>query len=93
MDYMSPQELNDDPKRWLDVPHELHESILQLQEKLFPGFTQKLKDANVHCLLCEGRSTFEVYVKPTGKRQICDGYVGDTSKPENFFFHCTDPTE
>lgn len=93
MRLMSPQQLNDDPKRWLDVPHELHESLLKLQEKLFPGFAQKLKDAKVHCFLCEGRSTFEVFVKLTGERQICDGYIGNPREPKDFFFHCVDPTK
>jgi len=90
MGWMSPQQLNDDPKRWLDIPHEYHESLLPLQEKLFPGFTEKLKDAKVHCFLCEGKPTFEVKVLPTGKRQTCDGYVGDTSEPEDLFLHCVD---
>lgn len=93
MEMMSPKELNDDPKRWLGIPHELHGTILPLMEKLFPGFTQRLKDAKVHCLLCEGQSPFNVIVKSTGKKQICTGYVGNASDPKNFFFSCTDPTE
>ena len=77
MGWMSPKELNDDPKRWLDVPHELHESLLGLQEKLFPGFRSKLTAQKVHCLLCEGKETFEVIIKDTLKPAICDGYIGD----------------
>lgn len=90
MPFMSPKELNDDPKRWLNVPHELHESLLFLQEKLFPGFTQKLEHANVHCFLCEGHGTFEVFVTTVGRFQTCTGYVGDIKDPDNLLFNCVD---
>ena len=90
MGWMSPRELNDDPERWLNVPHELHESLLTLQEKLFPGFNQKLKDANVHCFLCEGSKTFEVFVTTVGRVQVCTGYVGDINDMDNLLLNCVD---
>jgi len=89
--FMSPKNLNDDPKRWLDVPHELHDSLLKFQENLFPGFTQKLNDAQVHCFQCEGKEPFSVITKDAGKLQTCDGYIGDINDSENLLLHCTDP--
>ena len=91
MGWMSPKEMNDDPKRWLDIPHELHDSLLKLQEKLFPGFTQKLKDANVHCFECEGNKPFEVIIKDAMKMQICVGYVGKPEEPDSLLLNCRDP--
>ena len=77
MGWMSPKELDDDPRRWLNIPHELHESLLGLMEKLFPGFQKKLEEHKVHCLECEGMKPFEVITKDTLKRATCDGYIGD----------------
>ena len=88
MGWMSPKDLNDDPKRWLDIPHELHESLLSLQEKLFPGFKEKLNNLNVHCFLCEGRKPFEVIIKDTGELQTCTGYVGTPNEPDGVLLHC-----
>ena len=85
--WMSPQDLNDDPKRWLNIPHDMHDSLLGFQEKLFPGFTQKLKGANVHCLLCEGKEPFAVTIIATGEDQTCNGYIGDSSEPESLLLH------
>ena len=83
MGWMSPKELNDDPKRFLDTPHNLHESLLSLQEKLFPGFRDKLKEQKVHCLQCEGLGDFEVIIKDTCQPAICDGYIGDPGNIES----------
>jgi hypothetical protein len=80
MGFMSPRELNDDPRRWLDIPHEFHETLLSLQEKLFPGFKKKLEEQKVHCLECEGVAPFDVIVKDTLEPAICNGYIGD---PDN----------
>ena len=87
---ISPKQLDDDPKRWLSVPHELHDSLLKLQEKLFPGFTQNLRDAHVHCFLCEGGKPFEVFVISAGKVQTCTGYVGDINYPDSILLNCVD---
>lgn len=76
MGLISPKQLNDDPKLWLSVPHELHESLGKLQETMFPGFKQKLVDENVHCLECEGYKPFEVITVDTLERQMCTGYLG-----------------
>lgn len=82
MGWMSPKELDDNPKRWLDVPHEHHESLLRLMDKFFPGFEKKLEAQKVHCLKCEGHKPFEVIVKDTLKLAICDGYIGDPRNVE-----------
>ena len=82
MGWMSPKQLDDDPRRWLNIPHELHESLLGLMEKLFPGFKKKLEEHKVHCLECEGIKPFEVITKNTLKRATCDGYIGDPSNIE-----------
>ncbi|MBA7667307.1 hypothetical protein ES703_75394 [subsurface metagenome] len=82
MGWMSPKELNENPKRWLDTPHEAHKALGTLMEKLFPGFKKKLKREKVHCLLCEGVEPFEVVVKDTLKLTMCDGYIGDKGDVE-----------
>jgi len=73
MGLISPQELNDDPKLWLSVPHELHESVGKLMEILFPGFAEKL--TNIHCLECDGKKPFEVITKDTFEIKLCTGYI------------------
>ena len=85
--WMSPQNLNDDPKRWLDIPHDMHDELLKFQEKLFPGFTQKLNDSKVHCFLCEGKEPFAVTIVATGEDQTCNGYIGDSSDPVSLLLH------
>jgi hypothetical protein len=93
-DWMSPRELNDNPEKWLNIPHELHEVLRSLQEKMFPGFVQKLEDKQVHCLECDGHEPFAVYVVTEGKTRLCDGYVGSTDDPDNLLLHTKDiPTE
>lgn len=91
---MSPRDLDNDPKRWLNVPHELHATLLSLQEKMFPGFEQKLKDAEVHCLECEGHEPFPVWVITEDKMMLCIGYVGNPNDRDNLLLHTADiPTE
>ena len=82
MGWMSPKELNDNPRRWLDIPHHLHKVLADFQENLFPGFKEKLKEHKVHCLLCEGKEPFDVIIKDTLKRTKCDGYIGDEGAVE-----------
>ncbi len=82
MGLMSPHDLNDNPRRWLDTPHEVHESLSGLMEKLYPGFAQRLTEAKVHCLLCEYREPFEVIIIATGNPATCDGYIGDLDNVE-----------
>lgn len=77
MGWMSPKELNDNPRRWLDTPHETHEALAELMEHLFPGFKDKLRKEKVHCLKCEGIEPFEVIIKDSFKLTKCDGYIGD----------------
>jgi hypothetical protein len=75
MGWISPRQLNDDPGKFLAVPHELHESIGKLMELLFPGFSQRLEDAEIHCLECEGKQPFQV-IQKGGRPGVCVGYVG-----------------
>lgn len=85
MGWMSPNDLNDNPKRFLDIPHEMHKVLLEFQEKLFPGFKARLEKQKVHCLECEGEKPFEVVVIATSEETICDGYIGDKGSVE--FLH------
>jgi len=82
--FISLQTLYDDPKRWLSVPHERHESLGKLMELTFPGFGGKLKDAKIHCLECEGEKPFLVIIRDTWKEALCTGFVGDKSSVELF---------
>ena len=88
MGWMSPQELHDDPKRWLSIPHELHDSLLPLMVKLFPDFEDRLRSAQVHCLECEGHKPFEVVTVDGGELKKCNGYIGDSSVE---LVHLVDP--
>lgn len=74
--FISPQQLNDEPSRWLSVPHIMHESLGKFQELMFPGFKQKLVDENIHCLECEGEKPFEVITTDTLEEKLCTGYIG-----------------
>ena len=89
MGFISPNELNRDPKLWLGVPHELHDSLSKLMEILFPGFQEKLED--IHCLECEGEKPFEVITKDTLQRKLCVGFVGKLGKVE--FLHLENPPQ
>ena len=77
---ISPEQLNADPTQWLDVPHDLHESLLNLMERVYPGFEKVLQDRSIHCLKCEGKEPFEVLLKDTFKYATVDGYIGE---PDN----------
>ena len=79
MGFISPQELYDDPKKWLSVPHELHDSVRKLMDKVFPepSFSQKLIEEHVHCLECDGLKPFEVITTDTLEVKLCTGYVGE----------------
>lgn len=80
--WMSPQELNDDPKRWLDVRHELHESVLALMENVFPGFKQKLIDLHIHCFECEGKKPIEAMTIDKLKSVLVTGWIGEPGSPD-----------
>lgn len=87
MGWMSPTELNNDPKRWLDVPHDLHENLISLLEMMFPGFKQKLVDGNVHCLECDGEKPFKVITLDTFETKMVVGYIGIKGKVELLSCH------
>lgn len=93
MGWMSPKDLNDDPKRWLDIPHELHDSLSGFQEKMFPGFADKLVEAKVHCLECENEKPFEVTIIDTLRPGVCTGYIGDKGNEEFLHVVHTDEQE
>ncbi len=82
MGFISPKQLNDDPKLWLSIPHKLHNGMLEFQERLFPGFTERLSEAKIHCLSCEGEEPFEVIIIDGGKPGTCTGYIGDKNNVE-----------
>lgn len=90
MGWMSPREMNDDASRWLAVPHELHEALLPLQEKLFPGFVDRLAQARVHCLRCEGEQPLRTILRDTGEVRLCTGYVGEPGNPERLWLQDVD---
>ena len=85
MHMVSPRELSEDPRKWLSVPHELHEQLLSLQEMLFPGFTQKLEDDKIHCLECEGIQPFRILTADTLEPGTCTGWIGE--KDNVVFLH------
>jgi|GEM_PF-4710297 len=70
---ISPQQVYDDPKQWLDVLHEVHDILLPVMEMMFPDFPEKLK--GIHCLRCEGKEPFQVYLKDTWEPRLCTGYI------------------
>ena len=82
MGWMSPKQLNEDPKRWLDTPHESHEPLLEFMEVLYPGFKEKLRSSSVHCLECEGEKPFEVVTRDTLETKLCTGYIGEPGNVE-----------
>ena len=91
--FMSPQEVHDEPSRWLDVPHEMHESLDGLMSRIFSDWEGKLND--IHCLKCENEEPFVVYqrkglihVVP----KLCTGYlVGDDGQVS--LYHLSDVEE
>lgn len=73
--FISPQQVYDEPHRWLGVPHETHVSLGELMELMFPDFRDKI--SGVHCLECEGEVPFIVFEKNGGAKKLCTGYVDD----------------
>lgn len=74
MRLISPQHLYDNPKEWLNVPHELHESLLRLMSHIFPNFKNKLKELGCHCFVCEDKPVIHL----TNGTQI----IGYVERPE-----------
>ena len=72
MGFISMQDIYDDPKRWLVVLHECHPMLLKMMPELFPDFAEKLK--GIHCLQCEGREPFTVYLRDGLQERLCTGY-------------------
>jgi len=61
-----------------------------LQEKLFPGFKDKLKEQHIHCLKCDGWDDFLVILKDTFEGKICTGYIGEGNSPDDILLHLED---
>jgi len=93
MGFISPKQLNDDPKLWLSIPHVLHDVLSKLQERMFPGFAQRLIGAKVHCLQCENEEPFEVITISNGEPGVCTGYIGDKGNVELLRINHTSDTE
>lgn len=70
MGWMSPNELKENPEKWLDIPHELHESIFSLMQMMYDDGFEVPK--HIHCLECEGHEPFDV-ISPEGPG-IVTGY-------------------
>ena len=70
---MSPQEVYDEPHRWLNVPHEHHEVLGELMPKMFDNWEGRL--TNVHCLQCEGEEPFVVIDKQDFIEKLVTGYI------------------
>ena len=70
---LSPQEVYDEPFRWLNVPHGMHESLGKLMPLMFEDWESKLTD--VHCLECEGEEPFIVYEKEGLVPKLCTGFL------------------
>ena len=70
---ISPQEVYDDPKRWLSVPHELHKSLMGLMKMMYPDFESRIRD--IHCIECQGFAPFHIIDKETFEVKLCTGYI------------------
>jgi hypothetical protein len=52
---ISLRQLFDDPKLWLEIPHDRHEWISELMLHAFGGrFGEKLEQIGCHCYQCDG---------------------------------------
>ena len=88
--YMSPQEVYDEPSRWLSVPHETHDSLGGLMLMIFSDWKGKLTD--VHCLECENEEPFVVYERKGMVPKLCTGYlIGDDGQVS--LYHLSDVEE
>jgi len=76
--WISPQQLYDDPKLWLSVNHQFHETLGKLMAKMFPDWAKRLQEYEVVCLECAGTGSIPG-VTERGKKIWVTGYV---KKPE-----------
>ncbi len=74
MSWMSPNELYADPKRWLNVPHQFHEALLELMGKMYGDFEEKLLAIGCNCLACQGKDDIEVELAD-GTPKLLTGWV------------------
>jgi len=82
MGFVSPQQVIDDPKQFLKIPHEMHKVLGKLLERLSPGFKQKLVDQKIHCVECDGIAPIFVLDEKHQRVVKLIGYVGDVDRPE-----------
>lgn len=91
--FMSPADLDREPTRWLNIPHEMHETLLKLMDKMFPGFTKKLEELHIHCFQCEGDDDCPVVIANTMEEKICVGYIGEKTEPDSILLSLQDIKE
>lgn len=70
---ISPNDVHADPKKWLSVPHELHDVIGSLMEKMYSDWHSITKD--IVCLRCSGHDDVEVEDRETGAPMVVTGYI------------------
>lgn len=76
MDTISLQQIYDDPKLWLTIPHELHESVWKLAFMLFADWQERLK--NVFCMRCMGQEPIHAFTKDSFPKSIrLAGFITD----------------
>lgn len=75
MGWISPQQLYDDPKLWLDIPHQFHESLMKLMAKLFEDWPTVFDAAEIHCFACEDRESI-----PLSDGSMITGYINQPER-------------
>ncbi len=81
MGLISPQELYEEPKLWLSVPHELHAGgLFKLICKMYPDFVDKLH--GIHCYACEGKPIVEAFTMKEGRCLL----LGQIDYPEKLLW-------
>lgn len=75
MGWISPNDLHEDPKQWLNVSHEFHEVLTRLMSKMFEeDWSEVLIRCEIHCYKCEGKGL--LIGKKDGDWVVVDGHVG-----------------
>jgi len=89
-EFISPDNLNENPKQWLSVPHEMHESLSGLMSKIYDlNWKEKLDKHSVHCFDCEGIPGVPCIAND--KRAICNGFIGSSIIDPNSLIHTRSP--
>ena len=72
---LSPNEVYADPQKWLQVDHEVHQTLLPLMRKLYEDWDQRT--SRVHCYRCETGNVKHAFSADTLKPMILGGHVED----------------